>query len=448
MSIQIGRFDYSRGEYVTDWKNIEATMGGPGPAVELRRGPFQATRDRKLAQTWWGQAWIERCEAKTDRKTINKGRRIGRNGSILAVRLAPGNLCGVVCENPYYAYYADLIGINTPILSHERWQIVNNIMTSNSRYIAGLLAGHLSQELYERLAEHDIDLIPDPSFYSHDTHRYYSYVMSHGLALAYVISAFLDNDPLMMFRLLGGNPDLLLARWIGDESPSNKPVADEEDNLASFWISQQLPPSHDALNLTQPPNINGLPPEHLGKIPEIREWVAEEAALELADMHPLIDDAERPVFPPTSRKLDVTLNGEQQKRYDELIALTDAYCEDLLDEEFTMLARRMTRALVAQSKSLVTSGHAGTWAAAIIYALSEVNQIFEDNIMGYHHDPDILCAAFKRSLNTTGTRARRIRKRLGIGTLDPDWTHSTHRATDPRTNLVRVRGFLISPLDN
>jgi len=447
MSMRIGRYDYLRREYMLNWEKIESELGGVGQAVEFRRGPFQVTRERKLARTWWGQLWIDQCEAQTNRKTINKGWRIGRDGAIWVVRLAPGNSSAMISENSYYASYANLIGVNLPTLSLEQWQTVDTIMMENSRYLAGLMAGNLLQELYEQLLENGIDLIPQPDFYSNDYNRYRRHITPHGLALAYLLGAFIDDNPLLLFRLLGRDPDLLVERWIG-ESPRYDESTIAESDPASFWISQRLPPSEDMLSLTPPPNINGLPSEYLGKIPEIREWVAEEAALDLVHIRPLVDDTERPVFPPIRRQPDVALNAKRQARHDELIALTDAYCEEMLDSEFVMLARRLTRALLAQSKPFVINGHAGTWAAAIVYALAEINQLFEDNISGYQLDPDVLCAAFKRSPNTTMTRARRIRKRLGIGTMDPDWIHSTHRANDPKAHMVRVRGFLISRLDH
>jgi uncharacterized Zn finger protein len=446
MRVQIGRFDYNRG-YVVDWERIESALGGPGQAVELRRGPFQVTRERKLARTWWAQVWVEGCEAQTVRKTINKGRRIGRDGSTLVVRLAPGDVGGVVIENPYYMYQADIVGFTVPTLSTEHWQIVDDLIESNARYIAALLAGELPYELYERLGEAGMNLIPQPFFYSHGINRYGSQVTPHGLALAYITGTFLSNDPMLLFRLLGRDPDVLLSRWTGEVVSPDEESSPPSD-LSSFWINQQLPSSEDLLSVTQPPNIELLPPEYLGQIPEILNWVADEAAFELEEMPSLFGDTVTSVFPPTNRVPDVALKPERQVRYNNLIGLTDPYCENELDAEFAMLARRLARALAAQPNAFVTNGQVGTWAAAIVYALAEVNQLFEDNDTGYRLDPNALCEAFKRSPTTTPNRARRIRKRLGIGTLDPDWTHSMHLVSNPRAQLVRVRGFLVSQSDD
>ena len=443
MPIHISRFDYNKGGYIIDEQRVETALGGQAPLAVFRRGPFQVTRERKLVPTWWGQAWIERCEAEADRKTINKGRRIGRDGATLLVRLAPGDVNGAVSERLYYMSHVDLVGLTVETLSPPGWAALDTLMMHHSRYVAGLLAGELSNELYERMLDRGFNLIPRPSFYWQDHYGRRPWVSPNALALAYVIAALISDEPMLLFRMLGQDPQTLLTRWTGETFPTDEKTSSAYD-ITTFWLGEALPPSDDLLQTMPPPKIEALPPEYLGQIPEIREWVAQEAAHELEVMPPLMEGEPVPVFSPTNRAPDVALNAVRQSRYEDLVALTDRYCQDALDEEFMLLTQTLARSLVAQPKPLVMNGQVETWAAAIVYALAEVNQLYEENATGYWLDPNVLCAAFNRSPNTTANRAHRIRKQLGIGSLDPNWTHSAHRENDPRTHLVRVRGFLVA----
>ena len=62
-----------------------------------------------------------------------------------------------------------------------------------------------------------------------------------------------------------------------------------------------------------------------------------------------------------------------QATYDGVVALTDAFCHDHLNDEYRDLARAMTAALCRKRPSPLVSGQLRTWACGIIYALGQLN---------------------------------------------------------------------------
>src|SRR4051812_45756618 len=62
-----------------------------------------------------------------------------------------------------------------------------------------------------------------------------------------------------------------------------------------------------------------------------------------------------------------------QERYAVVVALTDAFCRDHLDDEYRGLARAMIAALCRKRPSPLTSGQPRTWACGVIYALGQLN---------------------------------------------------------------------------
>jgi hypothetical protein len=59
--------------------------------------------------------------------------------------------------------------------------------------------------------------------------------------------------------------------------------------------------------------------------------------------------------------------------YDAVVALTDAFCRDHLNEEYRDLARTMAAALCRKRPSPLASGQPRTWACGIIYVLGQLN---------------------------------------------------------------------------
>jgi hypothetical protein len=91
-----------------------------------------------------------------------------------------------------------------------------------------------------------------------------------------------------------------------------------------------------------------------------------------------------------------------------IIALTDEVCADLLDEEYASLARRVVAKLARKRPSPIQSGRPPTWAGAVVYALGQVNFLFDSSTTPYATADD-LSAAFGVAKSTLGAKAKQVR---------------------------------------
>jgi len=89
-----------------------------------------------------------------------------------------------------------------------------------------------------------------------------------------------------------------------------------------------------------------------------------------------------------------------------IIALTDRVCPELLDEEYAVLARSVVAKLARKRPSPIQSGRAPTWAGAVVYALGQVNFLFDSATKPYATADD-LSAAFGVAKSTLGAKANR-----------------------------------------
>ena len=83
-----------------------------------------------------------------------------------------------------------------------------------------------------------------------------------------------------------------------------------------------------------------------------------------------------------------------KSRYDEIVALTDAFCQKHLNDEYAGLARRMAAALSRKRPSPLTSGQPRTWACGILHALGQIN-FLSDPSTKPHMPMAGICSAFR-----------------------------------------------------
>ena len=92
-----------------------------------------------------------------------------------------------------------------------------------------------------------------------------------------------------------------------------------------------------------------------------------------------------------------------QGKYDEIVALTDQFCQQHLTEEYRELCRRMVAMLCRKRPSPVVTGKTNTWACGIVYSVGRVNFLF-DKSQTPHMRADELCPHFGLSPKTAHDR--------------------------------------------
>ena len=63
--------------------------------------------------------------------------------------------------------------------------------------------------------------------------------------------------------------------------------------------------------------------------------------------------------------------------YEQIVGMTNAFCEQHLDGEYARLCVKMAASLARRRPSPLTKGQTRSWAGAIIYVLGRTNFLFD-----------------------------------------------------------------------
>ena len=135
-----------------------------------------------------------------------------------------------------------------------------------------------------------------------------------------------------------------------------------------------------------------------------------------------------------------------QAKYDAVVALTDAFCRDHLNDEYRDLARAMAAALCRKRPSPLASGQPRTWACAIVYRLGQLN-FLSDKSSRPHIAMADLCAAFGVGQSTAAAKAKVIRDALHTNRMDPTWMLQSLVDQNPLVWMAEVNGLLVDLRD-
>lgn len=131
--------------------------------------------------------------------------------------------------------------------------------------------------------------------------------------------------------------------------------------------------------------------------------------------------------------------GKMRDRYDAIVSITDEFCKAYLNEEYLALSRRMTAALSRKRPSPLESGQAKSWAAGVLYALAQVNFLFDPG-QDPHMSATELCELAGVSQSTATSKSRQIWDRLDLMQLHPEWCLPSLLGDNPMAWMILVDG--------
>lgn len=125
-----------------------------------------------------------------------------------------------------------------------------------------------------------------------------------------------------------------------------------------------------------------------------------------------------------------------------ITALTDAFCEKHLNEEYRVLIQRVLGSLARKRPSPLQKGKENVWAAAAVHAVGQVN-FLDDPSQAPHCKPKALYEFFGVAESTGQNKSREIRKTLMMGPMSPEWTLPSRLAENPLVWMLQVNGLMI-----
>lgn len=143
-----------------------------------------------------------------------------------------------------------------------------------------------------------------------------------------------------------------------------------------------------------------------------------------------------------SERKQETVPQKMRPVFDAVVAVTDAFCQEHLTDEYAQLCRQAVAALSRKRPSLLTTGRVETWACGIAYAMGSVNFLF-DKSQTPHMNAGQLCEWFGVAKSTASAKARAVQDALSIGPLDPRWTLPSRLADNPLVWMIEVNGLVV-----
>lgn len=129
-------------------------------------------------------------------------------------------------------------------------------------------------------------------------------------------------------------------------------------------------------------------------------------------------------------------------RAEAISGITDAACHEHLDDEYGQIARRLVARLARKRPSPLQRGGVRIWAAGVIYAVGQVNFLF-DRSQTPHLTADQLAERLGVVKTTMANKAGLINRTLGVGIFEPDLTRIAMLEQHPMAWLLEADGFIV-----
>jgi hypothetical protein len=139
---------------------------------------------------------------------------------------------------------------------------------------------------------------------------------------------------------------------------------------------------------------------------------------------------------------DLRIPAALRDRAQQIFDFTDAACQEHLDDEYGRLARRLVARLARKRPSPLLRGGARIWAAGAIYAVGQVNFLF-DRTQTPHLTAEQLAEALGVVKTTMANKAGIINRTLDIGIFEPELTRVAIIEQHPMAWLVEVDGLIL-----
>ena len=162
---------------------------------------------RKIAKTFWGQAWCDHLESFSDfENRLPRGRTYVRNGSVCHLAIAPGKIEAKVAGSEIYN-----LRVRIKTLPAKKWNAVRQRCAGQIGSLLELLQGSLSDYVMEVVTDRQNGLFPLPGEITFDCDcPDWAVMCKHVAAVLYGVGARLDEKPELLFGLRGVNHEELI----------------------------------------------------------------------------------------------------------------------------------------------------------------------------------------------------------------------------------------------
>jgi len=131
-----------------------------------------------------------------------------------------------------------------------------------------------------------------------------------------------------------------------------------------------------------------------------------------------------------------------QQKKETLIQMTDGFADSYLDENYKMLCQKLINKMSRKRQVPFLSGKLEIWAAAVVYALGQINFLFDKNFEPYVSATD-LCDYFGTNQSTTSQKAKKIRDMFKMRYFNEEFSTERMKNDNPLNEFVMINGFVV-----
>jgi uncharacterized Zn finger protein len=189
---------------------------------------------RTIAKTFWGKAWCENLERYSDfENRLPRGRTYVRNGSVLDLGIAPGEVNALVSGSEIYR-----VDVLVAAVTKARWKSICTDCAGAIDSLVELLQGRFSKGVMERICRQQTGLFPVPAEIQFACScPDWASMCKHVAAVLYGIGARLDEQPELLFKLRRVDEKDLIAK-AGKAAPLSKRGPAREKVIAADGLSE------------------------------------------------------------------------------------------------------------------------------------------------------------------------------------------------------------------
>jgi uncharacterized Zn finger protein len=203
-------------------------------------------RGRKIAHTFWGDAWCKHLEQFSDfANRLPRGRTYVRNGSVCHLAIKKGKVEAIVSGSELYKVTIDIAP-----LSSARWKNVRKQCAGQIGSMLELLQGHLSSQVMGIVTDPARGLFPQPGDIKlHCDCPDWADMCKHVAAVLYGVAARLDKKPELLFvlrkvdheELISADLDMQVATT--GEGKRRRLATQDLSNIFGIDIEDTMPPA-------------------------------------------------------------------------------------------------------------------------------------------------------------------------------------------------------------
>ncbi|MDR0912982.1 MAG: DUF6398 domain-containing protein [Methanobrevibacter sp.] len=133
-----------------------------------------------------------------------------------------------------------------------------------------------------------------------------------------------------------------------------------------------------------------------------------------------------------------------KEKENKILNMVESFCDEHINDEYKELSTNLVKKMGRKHDVPFKRGKLEIWASAAIYAIGQMNFLFDNSFEPYV-TPDEICDYFKTKKSTVGDKARKIRDMFNMNYYDAEFSTEDMKNNNPYDKFVMDDSGFIMP---